>query len=396
MNESTFVSMEIKGLTYAAIATLILIIVFALIRLFFRTLNQKSVLYLSENKLKLQFQQLELISPEIFRQIVVWLIHGIHALVVLALLYLYVPVLLRLFPWTEPLAQPFIGYFKLPMEEVWSTMVHYAPSLLHILIIILFTWLILKLFRALFVGIQQGYVVFPGFHEEWALPTYKILRFLVLALTLVMIFPLLPGAESPAFRGISLFIGAMVTIGSSSAMGNITAGIILIYTRSFRIGDYIKIGDTHGCVVERSLIATRLQTPKQEIVTIPNTTVMSSQVINYSDTSYMQELIIHATIGLGYDIDWRKVHELLIGAARKTSYVEIQPEPFVLQKSLDDFSVSYEINAYVKKPDCLPAIYSELYRNILDEFSRARIEIMSPQITALRNGNASIIPAAES
>ena len=124
--------MEIKGLTYAAIATLLLIIIFALIRLFFRMLNQKSVLYLSENKLNLQIQQLELISPEIFRRIVVWLIRGIHALVVLALLYLYVPVLLRLFPWTEPLAKPFIGYFKLPMEEVWSTMVHYAPSLLHI------------------------------------------------------------------------------------------------------------------------------------------------------------------------------------------------------------------------------------------------------------------------
>lgn len=239
------------------------------------------------------------------------------------------------------------------------------------------------------------YITLPGFHSEWAEPTYKIIRFLVLALSLVMIFPLLPGADSAAFTGISLFVGAMITLGSTSAMGNITSGVVLIYTRSFNRGDFVQIGDSFGQVVERTLLATRLQTTKNENITIPNSAVLSSQVINYSDTSDSADLIVHTSIGLGYDVDWRKAHELLRNAANKTAHVEPDPEPFVLQKSLDDFSVSYEINAYIRRPDLLPSIYSELNRNILDEFSREQIEIMSPTYTSVRDGNPLAVPKTE-
>ena len=302
---------------------------------------------------------------------------------------------LTLFPWTEPLAQPFADYFLEPLSQIWETMVNYAPSLLNILVIIFCTWLILKLLRGFFVAFRMRYITLPGFHSEWAEPTYKIIRFLVLALSLVMIFPLLPGADSAAFTGISLFVGAMITLGSTSAMGNITSGVVLIYTRSFNRGDFVQIGDSFGQVVERTLLATRLQTTKNENITIPNSAVLSSQVINYSDTSDSADLIVHTSIGLGYDVDWRKVHELLRNAANKTAHVEPDPEPFVLQKSLDDFSVSYEINAYIRRPDLLPSIYSELNRNILDEFSREQIEIMSPTYTSVRDGNPLAVPKTE-
>jgi small-conductance mechanosensitive channel len=239
------------------------------------------------------------------------------------------------------------------------------------------------------------FITLPGFHSEWASPTYKIIKFLVLALSLVMIVPLLPGATSPAFAGISLFVGALITLGSTSAMGNVTSGIFLIYARSFNRGDYVQIGDAFGQVEERTLLATRLQTTKNENITIPNSAVLSSQVINYSDTSDSPDLVVHVSIGLGYDVDWRKVHELLGIAASNTEYIEPDPEPFVLQKSLDDFSVSYEINAYTKRPDQLPGIYSELIRNILDEFSREQIEIVSPAYTFIRDGNALAVPKKE-
>ena len=211
-----------------------------------------------------------------------------------------------------------------------------------------------------------------------------------------MIFPYMTEADSPAFKGMSLVIGAMVTLGSSGAMKNITAGVVLLYTRLFSAGDYVKIGDTFGQVIERTLIATRLQTTKNENVTIPNSTVLSSLMVNYSDTSDSPDLIMHTAIGLGYDLDWRKAHELLKNAALKTQYIESYPEPFVLQKSLDDFSVSYEINAHTKRPDLLPAIYSELNRNILDEFSREHIEIMSPHYTSVREGSALTVPTSKS
>ena len=210
-----------------------------------------------------------------------------------------------------------------------------------------------------------------------------------------MILPLLPGADSPAFTGISLFVGAMITLGSTSAMGNITSGIVLIYTRSFNRGDFVQIGDAFGQVVERTLLATRLQTTKNENITIPNSAVLSSEVINYSDTSDSSDLIVHISIGLGYDVDWRKVHKLLGSAAKKTAHIERDPEPFVLQKSLDDFSVSYEINAHTRRADLLPSIYSEMNRNILDEFSQAQIEIMSPTYTSVRDGNPLAVPKTE-
>jgi small-conductance mechanosensitive channel len=169
----------------------------------------------------------------------------------------------------------------------------------------------------------------------------------------------------------------------------------LIYARSFNQGDYVQIGDAFGQVVERTLLATRLQTTKNENITIPNSVVLSSQVINYSDTSDSPDLVVHTSIGLGYDVDWRKVHELLGNAANNTEHIESDPEPYVLQKSLDDFSVSYEINAYTKRPEHLPGIYSELNRNILDEFGREQIEIMSPTYTSVRDGNELTIPKKE-
>jgi small-conductance mechanosensitive channel len=212
----------------------------------------------------LQIQRIDLLSAERYKCGLIWTIQITHTLLVLILIYLYIPLVLSLFPWTEPLAQPFVHYFKEPLVQGWEAIVNYAPSLLQILVIVFFTWLILKLLRGLFVAFRAGYVTFPGFYMEWAQPTYKIIKFFILALTLVMIFPLLPGADSPAFKGISLFIGAMVTLGSTGAIGNVTAGVVLIYTRSFNAGDFVKIGDAFGQVVERNLLVTRLQTTKYE------------------------------------------------------------------------------------------------------------------------------------
>ena len=323
---------------------------------------------------------------------ITWTIRIVYTLAALFLIYLYIPIVLVLLPWTEPLARPFVGYFTGPLSQIWEAIVSYMPALLNILIIIFCSWLILKLLRLLFVAFQAGYITFPGFYEEWAVPTYKIIRFLVLALTLVMIFPLLPGSDSPTFTGVSLFVGAMVTFGSTSVMGNVTAGIILIYTRSFSVGGYVKIGATFGKVVERTVLATRLLTSKHENVTISNSAVLSSQIINYSTTEDSRDLVVHITVGIGYDVDWRKVHKLLKKAAKSTAHIESKPEPFVLQKSLDDFSVSYELNAHTIRPDQLPSIYSDLIQNVLDEFRQAEIEIMSPRYTSIRDGNALTLP----
>jgi small-conductance mechanosensitive channel len=164
--------------------------------------------------------------------------------------------------------------------------------------------------------------------------------------------------------------------------------------RPFKIGDFIKIGDVTGTVIEKSPLVTRVRTPKQEDITIPNATVLSSSSINYSanTNSNSNGLLIHTTITIGYDTPWVDVHKALIAAAMRTDLLEQSPAPFVLQTSLDDFYVSYEVNAYTKHPNQQPLIYSKLHQNIQDCFNEAGLEIMSSHYNSLRDGNKTTIP----
>jgi small-conductance mechanosensitive channel len=184
-------------------------------------------------------------------------------------------------------------------------------------------------------------------------------------------------------------------LGSSSAVSNALAGLILIYTRAFQIGDFIRINEIIGNVQDKSLFVTRVVTPKQETVTIPNASVLNSNVVNYSAICRESNghLLLYTTITLGYDVPWRKIHEVLVEAAKATAHIVSTPEPFVLQTDLNDFNVSYQLNAYTSLPTKMPRIYSELHQNIQDKCNAADIEILSPHFSALRDGNHSTIPA---
>jgi small-conductance mechanosensitive channel len=195
------------------------------------------------------------------------------------------------------------------------------------------------------------------------------------------------------FKGFSVFVGALVTFGSTAVVGNVISGIVLTYTRSFRIGDRVRIGETTGDVLEKTLFVTRLRTIKNEVVTVPNGVVLAGRILNYSAVAEEKGLILSITVGIGYEVPWRQVHELLLGAARKTGLVLDHPEPFVWQKSLDDYAVAYELNAYTKSPHQVGTIYSELRQHVLDAFNEAGIEIMTPSVSALRDANEPAIPA---
>ncbi|NJN75986.1 MAG: mechanosensitive ion channel family protein [Synechococcaceae cyanobacterium RL_1_2] len=243
--------------------------------------------------------------------------------------------------------------------------------------------------------IELKRVILPGFYPEWAKPTYKLIQFLIMAFAATVAFPYLPGAETPAFQGISIFLGLLISLGSSSAIANIVSGIILTYTRAFLVGDRVKITDTIGDIVEKTLFVTRIRTVKNVVITIPNASVLSSHVINYSAAAndpLIPALILHTTITLGYDVPWRKVHDVLIKAALDTPRILPDPSPFVLQTSLDDYYVSYELNAYTDNPGIMAKIYSELHQNIQDQCNQNDIEILSPHYRAVRDGNQTTIP----
>ncbi len=250
----------------------------------------------------------------------------------------------------------------------------------------------LKLVRMVFFEIQTGRITFTGFHKDWAQPTFKLSRFLIIVIAVVMVSPYLPGFGSPAFQGLSIFFGILLSLGSTAAIANIVAGTALTYMRPFNVGDRVKIADTMGDVVEKTLLVTRIRTIKNVEVTIPNSMVLGSHMINFSTEAKEGRLILFTSVTIGYDVPWRQVQELLIEAARVTNGIVTEPAPFILQTSLNDFSVTYELNAYTAEAQQLLRIQSELHANIQDKFNQAGVEIMSPTYSALRDGNQATIP----
>lgn len=312
---------------------------------------------------------------------------------ILLLVYIALPILFGIFPWTKDFAGTLFGYILNPLKAIIIGFWNYLPNLITILVIIFVFRYVLKAIRFLKDEIEKGNLELSGFYPDWANPTYQIIRVIVFAFMVVVIFPYLPGSDSPIFQGVSVFLGFLFTFGSAGSLSNIIAGLILTYMRLFKIGDRVKIGDVVGDVIEKSLLVTRIRTIKNEIISIPNSTVMGSHTINYSSDAPEKGLIIHSTITIGYDVPWKDMHQALIDAASKTDLVLQEPKPFVLQTSLDDFYVSYEINAYIKEPNKQAVIYSTLHQNIQDICNERGIEIMSPHYRAARDGNTSTIPA---
>jgi len=311
---------------------------------------------------------------------------------ILALLEIYLTVTLGFFSYTRHISLAATNWLLSQLATLAKSALDYLPNLLVIAVIAVVMYYLVRLIRLIFGEIENGRLQIRGFYADWVQPTEKLVRMLVLILALIIVFPYLPGAKSPAFQGISIFVGVLLSLGSSSAVANAIAGIILTYMRSFLIGDWVCIGNTTGKVIEKNLLVTRILTPKQEVITIPNATVMSGTVQNYTAKAREMGVIFHTTVTIGYDAPWRVVHELLVSAALATKHILHQPPPFVLQTALSDFYVSYELNAYTQSPVQMGTIYSELHQNIQDKFNEAGVEICSPHFFSLRDGNAMAIP----
>ncbi len=309
--------------------------------------------------------------------------------------YVFVPLILSFLPWTASWSDSLFNFVLTPIQWLFHGLIQIVPNLFFIAIIIMALRFLLKFILFLFEEIAEGAIRVEGFHPDWALPTYKIVRMLVIALGIVISFPYIPGSSSPAFQGVSVFIGVLVSFGSSSAIGNIVAGVVITYMRPFRVGDRVKIADTVGDVIEKELLVTRIRTIKNEDITIPNSLILASHIINYSVKAAEGKLILNTTVTIGYDVPWVKVHEALIEAANRTKDIHDEMPPFVLQKALNDYNVAYELNAYTREASVMAKTYSELHGNIQDVFGERDIEILSPAYTSLRDGHALTLPGRE-
>ncbi|HTR35044.1 MAG TPA: mechanosensitive ion channel family protein [Bryobacteraceae bacterium] len=381
------------GALYTLVATLLLILLLWGVRRIFPALYRKLEASRGTAIRTVYLQRAELVTADRIVRILVRGLQLVRAVLVLTIFYVYIPLVLSFFPWTREYAPAWFGYIANPLRSAFSALVSYLPSLVVVVVAVLIAYGFARLSHFLFGQLEKGNVTWPGFYPEWATPTHKIVRFLILAFTLAVVFPYLPGSASPAFRGISIFLGVLFSLGSTSAVANLVAGTILTYTRAFQIGDRVRIADTVGDVVEKTLLATRVQTIKNEMVTVPNAMVLGSHITNFTcSPAGGRKLILHTTVTIGYDAPWRIVHDLLIAAALRTPGVLQEPKPFVLQTGLDDFYVHYEINGYTDQAAQMAVIYAELHENIQDCFNEAGVEIMSPHFSSLRDGNRKAIP----
>jgi len=293
------------------------------------------------------------------------------------LLFLTIPIEFSLFPETRHLAMTIFGYILNPIKDIVIGTVKYIPNLFKIVIIIAITHYVLKLLKFFSTQIAKGKLVLHGFYADWAEPTFKILQVLLWAFTVAIVYPYLPGSESSVFKGVSVFVGLIFSFGSTSAIGNMVAGLVITYMRPFKIGDRVQIKETTGFVVEKNLMVVRLKTHKNEYVTFPNMLILGSSITNYNTSSDedAEGLILYAEVTFGYSTPWEKVHEILINAALATDHVQKRPKPYVLQTGLDNFYARYQINCYTKEVDKVPAIYASLYENIQNGFHEAGMDM---------------------
>ncbi|GAB5536629.1 MAG: mechanosensitive ion channel family protein [Rubricoccaceae bacterium] len=312
----------------------------------------------------------------------------------LVVIYLFLTYIFGLFPWTQSWSEGLLAYALAPLKRLGALVLDAAPNVLAIaVIVVLVRWLI-GVSNFIFARVEQGELALGRFHPELAEPTRQIAKFLLVILAIMLIYPYTFIAGSPVFQGLTLFLGILFSLGSSSAISNVVAGTVLTYTRAFRVGDRVKVGDTFGDVVEKSFLTTRIRTPKNEDVSVPNSTVLSGHIVNYSVMAREGSgVILHTTVTIGYDVPWPRVYELLVQAALETDGIEPEPAPFVLQTSLGDFSVAYQLNAYTVHVKRMATLYSTIHQNIQTQFALAGIEILSPTYHARRDAPSTVPPS---
>jgi small-conductance mechanosensitive channel len=382
----------LRGVTASVIATLVFVLSVLLLFRLRRTARRKLDIWVRQREAEYSPKSVRsrlaryLVLPLLGAGVIVVLFAG------LAGLQFYVAFVLHSFPSTRYTSIRMNRWTLSELGGLGHAIWAYIPNLVIVIVILVAARYLVRLDNFVFREIQENRLTLSGFYPDWGAPTAKLVRLLILSATAVVIFPYLPGSNSPAFRGISVFLGVLLSLGSTSAVSHGVAGTILTYMRSFNVGEFVRIGDTVGEVVERNLLVTRICTQKKEIVTIPNGSVLGGVVLNYSAEARKKGVVFYTTVTIGYNSPWKKVHELLINAALSTHDVLKSPRPFVLQSHLQDFYVAYELNAFTAEPQNMQIIYSDLHQNIQDQFNKAGIEINSPHYTSLRDGNRIAIP----
>ena len=368
----------LAGALRVAAATVVLALVGATLLWLGRRLRRRISYEVSHRVQSVEIQSFQILRAERIRGTVLGLLKALVFLALIAVIVAWLVYVLRQFPWTRGAGDSLLANVIAPLRSLGRGFIQSIPDLLFLTVLFFLIRGALRMIRSFFLAVERGFVSLDNFEPEWAMPTYKIVRMALIALGLVIAYPYIPGSESPAFKGVTLFAGVIFSLGSSTAIANIIAGYMMTYRRAFHVGDRVKIGDVVGDVTAMRLQVTHLRTPKNEEVVIPNSQIINGQVLNYSTLAKETGLLLHTTVGIGYETPWRQVEAMLLEAAHRTQGLAGTPPPFVLQTALGDFAITYEINVACDDPHSMTQLYSALHRNILDVFNEYGVAIMTP------------------
>ena len=364
---------KLTGLGWAVFLIVVQLLLFLLTARFIRYLRRLVIDGLNVKPLVIKGYELMNIHQE--KRILLLLTRVLQIFLVVVQLFISLPLLFSIFPETEKFSWNMINYVWSPLRDMVISFVRYFPNIVKIIVIIYVVRWVLKGLHHLSDEISVGHLKIDRFYQDWAEPTYHIIRIFIIAFTVVVIWPLLPGSESGVFKGVSIFVAALFSLGSTTTIGNLISGIIITYMRPFLVGDYVRIGDQEGEVIEKNAFITRLKDIKGNVVTVPNNSILSQQTINF--TAAVRDgkgSVVHSVFTFTYHVPRETVEAYLLEGAARTELIEKSPKPFVLYTALEDFYTRYEINGYTKATDKLFMVYSELHKNIVDVFHEHNLD----------------------
>ncbi len=376
---------KLRGFGWAILLIIIQIVLFLLTARFIRHLRERILSGLGGKLKPMVIRGYEFLNIHQFKRILLVLTRILQGLLVILQLFISLPLLFSIFPETEKFTWKMINYVWEPLEDIVVSFVHHFPNLVKIIVILYVLYWLLRVIRYYANEITKENIKIEGFYADWAQPTYQIIRIFVVAFSLIVIWPLLPGSESGIFKGVSIFVAALFSLGSTTTIGNLISGLIITYMRPFLVGDFVRIGDSEGIVVEKNAFITRLRDIKDNIITVPNNSILSMQTINYSAaTRNSQGTIVHSDFTFTYKVPRQTIEQYLLEAADRCSLLLKEPRPYVLVTTLEDFYSRYEINGYTMESHRLFAVYSELHKNILDVFREHDLEPTSSHFVSVK------------
>ena len=376
---------KLRGLGWAVLLVVAQIVLFFLTRRFIAHLRKKIVGGLNGRLKPVVIRGYEFLNIRQWKKILLFLTRMLQVVLIVLQLIISLPLLFSIFPETESFTWRLLGYVWDPLRDMFLAFVNYFPSLVKIFVILFVVNWLLRVVRHFADEISNGNIKMEGFYADWAHPTYQIVRIFAIAFSLIVIWPLLPGSDSGIFKGVSIFVAALFSLGSTTTIGNLISGLIITYMRPFLVGDFVRIGDSEGIVVEKNAFITRLRDIKDNIITVPNNSILSMQTVNYTAAARHQlGSIVHSDFTFTYKVPRATIEQYLLEAASRCTLLQEQPKPFVLVTALEDFYSRYQINAYTMETHRLFEVYSELHKNILDVFREHDLEPTSSHFVSVK------------